>query len=87
MAATYKLKLFCANCGMRDFYDAPSGSEFWPMSTEGAIGNTYESSYLELENGRKRDMCCSNCDVPCLQVEPWDKSELALIPLEESARG
>lgn len=79
---TYQTKLVCINCGMRDFYTLPFGSEFMPFegpedsSTGVRVLSHFKDGLPEDEKPlQEYDKSCRNCGLPFLVGEYWDKKE------------
>lgn len=88
---TYSIKLVCVNCGMKDFYQMPFGSEFMGfVNADDSDNDEREFSHihyggLKEETGTDHDKSCHNCGLPFLVIDFWDKAELPKAPRYRAA--
>lgn len=75
---TYQIKLVCLNCGIKDFYYMPYGSEFMTfMNEEESTSGQREYSYIHIggtkeERGVDHPKNCRNCGLAFLILDYWE---------------
>lgn len=75
---TFNAKLVCVNCGIKDFYILPYGSEFMGFVNESeSDSGQREYSYIHIggvkeEAGSDHEKNCHNCGLPFLCIDYWE---------------